>query len=62
MSENVTIAEIEAAIAALDEGTPEYHEAVAFYLLTLARAQWRIADRMYAQQALRDFTKRERIR
>jgi hypothetical protein len=40
-----TIKEVEAAIVALGVGTPEYHESMAFYLLTMARAQWRLADR-----------------
>jgi hypothetical protein len=39
-----TIADIERAINDLGYGTPEYHEAVAFYCMTLARAQWRMAD------------------
>lgn len=39
-----TIAEIESQIMALGEGTPAFHEAMAFYLMTLARAQWREAD------------------
>lgn len=39
-----TIADIEHAIDALGYGTPEYHEALAFYCMTLARAQWRRAD------------------
>ena len=43
-------AKIEQAIADLGEGTPEYHEALAFYLITLARAQWRAADRARERQ------------
>jgi hypothetical protein len=39
-----TIADIEHAIDALGYGTPEYHEALAFYCMTLARAQWRRAE------------------
>lgn len=36
--------EIEAQIEALGPGTPEYYEATAFYLMTMARGQWRLAD------------------
>lgn len=39
-----TIQEIEKAINDLGYGTEEYHEALAFYLMTLARVQWRRAD------------------
>jgi hypothetical protein len=64
-----SIAEIESAIQALGEGTPEYHEALAMYLLTMARAQWRIADRAQVKRdraerrvaALARFAERERI-
>lgn len=41
----VSIAEIEREIGALGYGTPEYHEAMAFYCMTLAKAQWRMAER-----------------
>lgn len=63
--------QIEAQIAALGEGTPEYYEALAFYLITLARAQWRAADRARAAQktrrrrgedALRRFAESEMVR
>jgi hypothetical protein len=39
-----TIEDIERQIAAFGYGTPEYHEAMAHYLVTMARAQWRLAD------------------
>lgn len=39
-----SIAEVERTIEALGYGTPEYHEAMAFYLLTMTRVQWRLAD------------------
>jgi hypothetical protein len=45
MGAGVTIAEIEREIEALGYGSQAYHEAMAFYLLTMARAQWRLADR-----------------
>jgi hypothetical protein len=65
-----SIAEIEKAIEALGEGTPEYHEALAMYLLTMARAQWRIADAAQAKKdkaerradALAKFAERERVK
>lgn len=61
---------IERAIAELGEGTPEYYEALAFYFMTLARAQWRAADRArmaqnkrkYADDALRRFADSEMVR
>ena len=45
-----TLQEIEAAINELQYGTPEYHEALAYYFLTLARAQWRMSDLAYARE------------
>lgn len=39
-----TIADIERTIEALGYGTQEYHECMALYLMTMARAQWRLAD------------------
>lgn len=39
-----TLAQIDAMINALGYGTPEYHEAVAFYAMTIARSQWRLAE------------------
>lgn len=41
-----TLADIERAIERLGPGTVAYHEALAFYLLTMARAQWRRADQI----------------
>lgn len=35
---------IEDRINALGEGTPEYHEALAFYLTIAAKRQWIMAD------------------
>lgn len=65
-----SIAEIEEAIEALGYGTPEYHEALAMYLLMMARAQWRLADMAERRQtkakrradALAKFAEREKIR
>jgi hypothetical protein len=61
-----TVAQIEQAINDLGYGTPEYHEALAFYLMTLARAQWRVADRIKSRtrgkRALEDFKQRELVR
>ena len=65
-----SIAEVEQAIEALGEGTPEYHEALAMYLLTMARAQWRIADAARIKRdkaerrayALAKFADRERLK
>lgn len=57
--------EIEQAIEALGVGTPEYHEAMAFYLMTMARAQWRLADqarRRRPDDALRRFRESELVR
>lgn len=57
--------EIEQAIEALGEGTPEYHEAMAFYLITMARAQWRLADQAHRRRdrdALRRFRESEKVR
>ena len=48
-----TLVEIERAITALGYGTPEYHEAMAMYCLTLARGQWRMADQARRRQARR---------
>lgn len=39
-----TLEQIDAAINALGHGTPEYHEAVAMYAITIARSQWRMAE------------------
>lgn len=39
-----TLAEVERTIESLGYGTPEYHEAVAMYLMIMARAQWRLAE------------------
>lgn len=39
-----TIEDIERTIEALGYGTQEYHECMALYLMTMARAQWRLAD------------------
>lgn len=39
-----TLEQIERTITDLGEGTPEYHEALAYYFLILARTQWRRAD------------------
>ena len=44
-----TIEQIEKTIADLGYGTEAYHEAMAFYLLTMARAQWRLADQARAR-------------
>jgi hypothetical protein len=43
-AEVTTIAEIEKTIESLGYGTSAYHEAMAYYLITMARAQWRLAD------------------
>lgn len=50
------LAEIEKAINDLGAGTPEYHDALAFYFMTLARGQWRRADLIRAGR--RDSAKR----
>lgn len=52
------IREIEQAIEALGPGTPEYHEALAMYLMTMARAQWRLADQAYARDRRKNTLKR----
>jgi hypothetical protein len=61
-----TIAEVEKQIEALGPGTPEYHEAMAFYLMTMARAQWRQADaarlRNRRKDTLQRFKDSERAR
>jgi len=61
-----TTKEIETAITKLGEGTVEYHEAMAFYLITMARAQWRLADqaaqRSQRQDALTRFRDSEMVR
>lgn len=44
MASEATLAQIDAMITALGYGTPEYHEAVAMYAMTIARSQWRLAD------------------
>jgi phage-related minor tail protein len=38
------LTEIEKTIADLGYGTEEYHEAMGYYLMILARSQWRQAD------------------
>ena len=48
--------EIERAIVALGEGTPEYHDALAFYCMTMARAQWGRAD--IARRVIADSARR----
>jgi hypothetical protein len=60
-----TLSEIEREIEALGYGTPEYHEAMAFYCLTLARSQWRMAERARLKsraQVLREFKESELIK
>lgn len=49
-----TLREIEQAIEALGHGTEEYHEAVGMYCLTLARSQWRIAERIRARRLAKE--------
>lgn len=44
MASEATLAQIDAMITALGHGTPEYHEAMAMYGMTIARSQWRLAD------------------
>jgi hypothetical protein len=44
MASETTLARIDAEINALGYGTPEYHEAVAMYAVTIARSQWRLAE------------------
>lgn len=44
MASEATLARIDAEINALGYGTPEYHEALAMYAITIARSQWRLAD------------------
>jgi hypothetical protein len=46
-AEVTTIAEIEKTIESLAYGTQAYHEAMAYYLITMARAQWRLADQAH---------------
>ena len=48
------LAELEKAIADLGYGTSDYHNAVAYYLLTMARAQWRLADQALAREYKRN--------
>lgn len=55
-----SLAQIEAAINALGHGTPEYHEALAMYGITIARSQWRLAEmarNRQQKQAVLDRTK-----
>lgn len=49
-----TISDIEKAIDDLGYGTPEYHEAMAFYCMMLARSQWRRADMIRKANHIRD--------
>jgi hypothetical protein len=43
-AQGIRLAEAEKAISALGYGTENYHNAMAYYLMTMARAQWRLAD------------------
>ena len=43
-AQSIRLGEVEKAISDLGYGSQNYHEAMAFYLLTMARAQWRLAD------------------
>lgn len=60
MASEVTIAEIEREITALGYGTPEYHEAMAMYCMTLARGQWRMADTARRRQIRQDVKEQAR--
>lgn len=57
-----TIQEIEKAIADLGYGTEEYHEALGFYFLTLARSQWRLAELARARRLRKEALARAEIR
>ena len=60
MAAVTNIREVEQAIEKLGPGTPEYHEAMAYYLLTMARAQWRLADQAQRRSARYDALRRFR--
>lgn len=57
-----TLAQIDAAINALGHGTPEYHEAVAMYAITIARSQWRLAEMARNRQQKEAVLDRAKIR
>jgi len=56
-----TIEDIEKMIRALGYGTEEYHEAMAFYCMTLARSQWRLAELARARRVKREALDRAKI-
>jgi hypothetical protein len=56
-----TLQEVEKAINDLGYGTPEYHEALAFYFMTLARSQWRHADLLHNAKMKRQHRSRRAV-
>ena len=50
-SKDVRLELIERQIEALGEGTPEYHEALAFYCTIMAKRQWILAEEARKRRA-----------
>lgn len=49
-----TLADLVAQIQEIPAGTPERYDVMAFLFITLARAQWRMADSVRASQRRRE--------